>query len=120
MNYIINPAWFYWVNVADMLKLVSIMLFAISVVSLITSAVIALANRDFGEEDNDYKTAKRFFKRCVVLIVVFGLLFAFIPDKQTLIEMQIARYATYENAEITIDAIKGAVDYIVDAMKMVK
>lgn len=120
MNYIINPAWFYWVNVADTLKTVSIVLFIISAVSLIISGVMVLANKDFGEEDNDYKTAKRFFKLCCVVLVAVGLIVVFIPDKKTLVEMQIARYATYENAEITIDAIKGAVDYIVEAMKQLK
>ena len=120
MNYIINPAWFYWANVADTLKVVSIVLFIISAVSLVISGIMALVNKDFGEEDNDYKTAKRFFKLCCVVLVAVGLLVVFIPDKKTLIEMQIARYATYENAEITIDTIKGAVDYIVEAMNQLK
>ena len=37
-----------------------------------------------------------------------------------MIEMQIARYATYENAEWTVDAIKNAVDYVVQAVKSLK
>lgn len=120
MNYIINPAWFYWANVADMLEAVSIVLFIISAVSFVIIGAMVLATKDFGEEDNGYKTAKRLFKLCCVVLVSVGLLAVFIPDKKTLIEMQIARYATYENAEITIDTIKGAVDYIVEAMKQLK
>ena len=39
------------------------------------------------------------------------------PSEKRLIEMQIARFATVENAEWALDAIKSATDYIVSAIK---
>ncbi len=44
----------------------------------------------------------------------------FIPDKQTMIEMLVAKTATVENAEWTVDAVKQAVDYIVSAIQTLK
>jgi len=44
----------------------------------------------------------------------------FIPSRNTMLEMQIARYATYENAEWTVETIKSAVDYIVQAIGSLK
>lgn len=120
MNYIINPMWFYWVNVVDTLNLILIVLFSLSLVSCVVSGVITFTTLEYGADDEDHKTAKRIFKKCFIVTAVVAVAMILIPTKTTLLEMQIARYATYENAEITVDAIKGAVDYIVDAIKSVK
>lgn len=120
MNYIINPMWFYWVNVVDTLVLFLVVLFALILVSCIASGILAFTTLEYGADDEEHKTAKRIFKRCFIAAAVVAVVIILIPTKNTLLEMQIARYATYENAEITIDAIKSAVDYIVDAMKSVK
>ena len=120
MNYIINPMWFYWVNVVDTLVVILIVLFILAVVACVISGVFTLTTLEYGADDEDHKTAKRIFKKCIVVAVIAATAVILIPTKSTLIEMQIARYATHENAEITIDAIKSAVDYIVDAMKSVK
>ena len=49
--------------------------------------------------------------------VKFDIIYVFIPPRETLIEMQIARFTTVENAEWALDAIKSATDYIVSAIK---
>jgi Na+-driven multidrug efflux pump len=112
--------WFYWVNVVDTLVVILIVLLNLAVVACVISGIIAFTTLEYGDDDEDHKAAKRIFKRCFITAVVVAIAVILIPTKNTLIEMQIARYATYENAEITIDAIKSAVDYIVDAMKSVK
>ena len=50
---------------------------------------------------------------CLVLTI-------FVPSKSTMIEMMIAKYATYENADWTVESLKSVVDYIVEAFKAVK
>lgn len=40
--------------------------------------------------------------------------------KDALIEMMIAKQATYENATWTLDALKSAVDYVVQAIQSLK
>lgn len=120
MNYIINPMWFYWVNVVDTLVAALIVLSILTAVFCVISGVFTLTTLEYGADDEDHKAAKRIFKWCIVTAVIAAIAVILIPTKNTLLEMQIARYATYENAEITIDAIKSAVDYIVDAMKSVK
>lgn len=116
MNYIINPMWFYWINVVDMLRfIVSIAIF-ISTATILVAAIIAVVNSDW-KDDGEYKLAVKVFKRTIILLIILCIVFIFLPSKSTLIEMQIARYATQKNAELTIDAIKSAVDYIVQAIK---
>jgi Na+-driven multidrug efflux pump len=111
--------WFYWVNVVDTLVVILIVLFILAVIACVISGIFVFTTLEYGTDDEDHKAAKRLFKRCFIAAVVVAIAVILIPTKNTLIEMQIARYATYENAEITIDTIKSAVDYIVDAMKSV-
>ena len=114
MNYIINPSWFYWLNVADTLKFVMI---ATVICEILLMFPIAIW---FDELTLEEKKRKRLIKAAIVVFLVCALGAIFVPSKQTLIEMQVAKFATYENAEWTVDTIKSAVDYIVEAVNSIK
>lgn len=116
MNYIINPMWFYWINVADELRCIAVIALVLSGLAMLTFAVIALVNSDW-KEDGEFQFAIKMLKKTIVIFVVSCIALVFLPSKDTLIEMQIARYVTKENAELTIDAIKTAVDYIIQAIQ---
>lgn len=126
MNYIINPMWFYWINVAEGLNCIfGVTAILLGVTELVLGSIALISyslGRNFGPEDVDMKRAKAMIKPiiiCGVVLIVSMVGVVFIPSKNTLIEMQVARYATYENAEWTVDAIKSAVDYIVNAIATV-
>ena len=121
MNYIINPSWFYWLNVVEGVQILSIILFIVFLVAL--GIVSGCYFTDYAWEDDDDKDKVRFRKwirLLSVLSVIFGLIMIFIPSKTALIQMQIAKFATYDNAAWTVDKIKDAVDYIIEAMKQIK
>ena len=40
-----------------------------------------------------------------------------IPSKETMIQMQLAKFGTYENAGKAIEAIQDATDYILEHLK---
>ncbi len=110
-EYIINPAWFYWANIANGLKIVALIGAMIGMIACIFCIIAVL------EKDDDYLKPLRIVIACTTVCIIAAV---FIPTKETLIEMQIAKYATWENAEWTIDAIKDAVDYIVDAIGSIR
>lgn len=116
MNYTINPMWFYWINVVDTLRLVVSIAIFISTATALVAAIIAVVNSDW-KDDGEYKLAVKVFKGMIVLLVILCVALVFLPSKNTLIEIQIARYATPENAELMVDTIKSAVDYIMQAIK---
>lgn len=127
MNYIINPSWFYWISVVNGIKTVLIVFSVISALVCLSLAIGYIVHKEagtgFGEGDSDNIMAKKLVKPIRIsfaLTVVMAIIAVFIPSRNTLIEMQIARYATYENAERTVDAIKNAVDYIVNAIQSMK
>ncbi|MBO5967314.1 MAG: hypothetical protein J6S14_02315 [Clostridia bacterium] len=116
MNYIINPSVFYWISVASEVKGVAILMLVLGTAGVFAGSIIYLTNNDL--LDDEERAALRTLFRFAAPIFAFGLLgVIFIPDKQTLIEMLIAKTATVDNAEWTLDALKQAVDYIVAAMK---
>jgi len=120
MTYIIDPMWFYWLNVVDSAKTIVYVVFVVSIIAVIVGTVVVLSNREYGADDEEYIVGKKILKISIPLVVVFALAVVFIPSKKTMIEIQVAKYATYENAEWTVEAIKSAVDYIVEAIKQLK
>lgn len=127
MTYIINPMWFYWISVADKICRatcsLAILLAIFSATAYIVTAAFkfnVLDDDGFDRECSDYIAGTKAQRVATVLAVLAVILFAiytFIPSRETLIEMQIARFTTAENAEWTVNAIKSATDYIVSAIK---
>ena len=120
MNYIINPIWFYWLNIADGLHIISIITLIIGAVGSFIAAIFYFECLSYGDEDSDFIKAKKILKLFIISAIIGAIGVIFIPDKNVLIEMQIAKFATYENAEWTLETIKSAVDYIVEAAKAIK
>lgn len=127
MTYIINPIWFYWLSVVDracqLVCTAAILLFVFSVGFLIVVAFcrhIVFDCDECSKGCSEYKAGGKVQRVAIVLFVVAVILFiiyVFIPPRETLIEMQIARFTTVENAKWALDAVKSATDYIVSAIK---
>ena len=128
MNYIINPSWFYWLGVVNSMRSFMIAAFVIAIivigVALIIIPIEVKMIQDFPTMCADERKVVMFFtkalKIAIGVCIVAGLFLVFIPSKDTLIEMMIAKQATYENATWTVDALKSAVDYVVQAIQRLK
>lgn len=128
MNYIINPSWFYWLGVVNSMRGFMIAAFVIAIIIIGVALIVIPWNtyiiREFPNvSDGERKTLRFFTKALKIAIgvcVVAALFLVFVPSKDTLIEMMIAKQATYENATWTVDALKNAVDYVVQAIQSLK
>lgn len=120
MGYIIDPMWFYWLSVVDHVGTVLVIALVVFLFGTIAAGAGVGCNLEYGPEDSDYRNCMKLLKICFPITVAISLALIFLPSKNTLIEMQVARYATYENAEWTVDTIKSAVDYIVTAISSMK
>lgn len=135
MNYIINPNWFYWLqllsNIRGIVIAISALIsigFIIAIISAIVNYVLGYAYRNQIDEDGEaydsdwcnYLLAKKFVKILFPITIVFLIIYILIPSKETLISIMISKYATHENLSMTVDGIKSAVDYIVNAIKEIK
>ena len=128
MNYIINPSWFYWLGVVESMRYFMIAAFIISIAAIIVAIVIVPVDmrmiREFPDMSDDERKSVQFFtkvlKAAIWALVISGLILLFVPSKETLIEMMIAKQATYENATWTLDTLKSAVDYVIQAIHSLK
>ena len=105
---IINPMWFYWMNVFDKLQFVS---FVISMLTGITGVIALGCYCD--DHDND---ALRDSKRLLLVALCFGLVALFTPSEKTMTKMLIASQVN----ETNVERAKEVVDYIVDKVKEVR
>ena len=128
MNYIINPSWFYWLGVVNSMRGFMLAAFIVAIivigVALIGIPVNVKLIQDYPSVSDDERKTVRFFTKALKVAIgvcVASVLFlVFVPSKETLIEMMIAKQATYENATWTVDALKSAVDYVVQAIQSLK
>ena len=121
MTYIIHPSWFYFLHLVSGIRdliLVALILLGFTTIGLFTAFLVNL--QDSGMDDKYTQKYFKAFKKFLVPLVFVAIVSIVIPSKETLIEMQVARYATVENAEWTLETIKSAVDYVVEAIKSLK
>ncbi len=122
-DYIISPMWFYFLDVLGELEItlwIIALIFGITLLVLICFQLVEISD---AWKESDVKAAKARIKKLVKLssIPVICLVVAIlIPSKDTMYEMMIAKYITHENLSISVEAVKSAVDYIVEAFKAVK
>lgn len=113
MQPIISPSIFYWFEIISNLKIFLSILFGISCVGLvfcIVSFIAMLVEEEL--ETHTGKIIKKLCKFCTIITSIFGLLFIFIPSKETLMTMIVAKYVTPDN----ITAIGGTIEESVSSI----
>lgn len=120
-NCIIDPAIFYWINTLDFLQTV------MGVISFFLGAgfVICLVGLIYNtSEAEEYTKNERYVKVFKKWMIVSGIICVicmaaaiFIPDKKTGTEMLVARMATLDNVNWSVQQVKEIVDYITKAIK---
>lgn len=120
-QFIIDPQVFYWINVFGILQTVLGVIGGLLMIAFIGFACGFIYNKIEGEY---YDNNRRYVKPCKKWMIVFGILgvlfctaAVFIPGKSTGIEMLVARTATFDNVNWSVQQVKEIVDYIVNAMK---
>ena len=120
MNYIIDPSWFYWVQVLECFRIILLAFGSVAAAAAIFGAGFVIFNFEYGPSDGDYIMGKKMLKIFAPAAIVMLVAVILVPSKETMIEMQIANLATNENVNVTVKAIKNAVDYIINAAKSLK
>lgn len=122
MTPIINPMYFYWINVLGSLRAMIVWLLVITSIYLIVVLFnYGVRKIDFNvcdccEEEEKLDVAKTLWgkslKPSIAIFTISSMLLIFIPSEQTIYRMMIAKYATGDNIEEVTEAIKDGVDYI--------
>ena len=113
MQPIISPSIFYWFEIISNLKIFLSILFGLSCVGLvfcIVSFIAMLVEEEL--ETHTGKIIKKLCKFCTLITSLFGLLSIFIPSKETLMTMIVAKYVTPDN----ITAVGGTIEESVSSI----
>lgn len=128
MQYYINPIWFYWLHVVNSIRNILALGSVISAIMLLICEVAIIMCLDCIKNfphvsDDELKALPKWRKLVFPSAITLGvcmLLLVFIPSKETMIEMMIARQVAPQNVEAGVEAIKGAVDYVIQAIQNAK
>ena len=101
---IINPIWFYLINLSNTLHILFIVLAYTSIACV--SIILGVEMKRY------YGLSKKLIIVCIVMIILSVLL----PDKETGYQMLVASQVTTDSVNNAIETIKNCVDYIVEAM----
>lgn len=123
-NYIIDPRIFYWINVLGIMQTVAAIVGAMCLGAFIGFAIGWIYNTgevESGRKCNVYymKTCKRWAIATGIIGLILLTVSIFIPGRTTSIEMLIAKTATFDNVNWTVQQVKEVVDYIVKALQSV-
>lgn len=123
MTYIVNPIHIYLLEVADALKTTFMTFGGILLAATVALIIIRFADTGFGDydsDDNEIIAINKALKKTApagIILLSIGLL---IPNRETVIGMMVANVATVENGKLTVEALKSAVDYVVQAISSLK
>ena len=113
MEPIINPLWFYLIDVVDKINLICIIMLVIAliVLSAISICVVSDMVGDIIEEDEKQAYFK-YIKISLKVIIPCIIITSFTPSSDTIYKMIIADNITPHNIEVVGDTIEGGIDYI--------
>lgn len=115
MEYYISPSWIYWINVVGSLRVLFISLMVICGGCAIIAFPLIVAEELIEEST---------FKKLEIIVCIIFMLslfcIVFVPSKEVLIEMEVAKLATKQNVELTVESLKSIVDYIINAVSKLK
>ena len=113
---IVDPMWFYWISVIDNVKCVfSAIAFIISAMLIATIIIMVADCDDFDEFMQMFKKFK--WPKIATFAVCLILMICFTPSSETLIKMEIAKHATYENTTIAIEKIEEVAKDIIHELQ---
>jgi len=124
-NYIIDPQVFYWMNIFGIMQTVFAIFGVVFMAAFICLTIGYVYNSC--EAKRGYESNLLYQKECKKWAIITGIIglplitvAIFIPGKTTSIEMLVAKTATFDNVNWTVQQVKEVVDYIVYALKSVQ
>lgn len=123
-NFIIDPKIFYWINVLGIMQTVTAVVGSVCLLAFIGFAIGWIYNAgevESGFESNVYymKTCKRWTIATGIIGLILLTASIFIPGRTTSIEMLVAKTATFDNVNWTVQQVKEMIDYIMQGIKSV-
>ena len=119
---LINPMWLYWLEVLENIVFIVGLVMIISFLIIVFLIVVIVATYDNYRNEDEEKNYKIMIKDTKLAVCIWtSILFisAFVPSKDTLIAMFIAKNITVEKVVQGKEVVKDSIDYIFEKIKEV-
>lgn len=107
---IINPIWFYLISVSSNLQIACAVIAVFAFIIVFIDVLMHPILEDMGAD------LKGWGPKLMITGIVCTFISVLTPSKETCYQMMIASLVTKENIEMTAEAGKEAVDYIIDSI----
>ena len=112
MNPIINPLFFYFISVTDVLRfLLLICGFGVVAFCVFVDFICCV--------DYDAEDILKFLKKPIIIGLIVGTIGIFVPSENTCYKMLTASLITPDNIEVVKDGTQELVDYIIDVANQI-
>lgn len=110
MNPIISPWLIYFISIlSDLQELV----YSLTIVFLITLAIIFFLWTYYRDNGAEFEFVKKGKHKIIIFFEIISILgIIFIPSKETIYAMVVAKYVTSDNIEMVGGSVKDSIDYI--------
>lgn len=109
---IINPIYFYLMEVGDGLKTIFAIVSTFSFLGTIIAFIIWWLSTE--DRSIDRVVALKVLKRLILCSVILSAFATLIPSSNTVIKMVVAQHITAENYEFAKDEMVELIDYIIE------
>ena len=110
MNPIISPWLIYFINILGDLQSLAILLAGVFLIALM---IIFLLWTYYGDIGVEFEYVKKGKHKIIIFFEVISILgIIFIPSKETIYAMVVAKYVTPNNIEMVGGSVKNSIDYI--------
>lgn len=107
---IINPIWFYLIGVSSNLQIACAVIAIFALIIVFIGAPIYQILEDTGTDFKGWRS------KLLIIGIICTFISILMPSKETCYQMMVASFITKENIEITAEAGKEAIDYIVNSI----
>ena len=115
MTPVIDPRWFYLMDVNEKFRQFVFVLMVTTIVWSFVRCIYDSKDDDISSVSDDFKNLK--VSKWQIIVMIFCLVFLiFGPTSETIVKMLIADNITYESLDAGEEVVKGTVDYIIDRL----
>lgn len=112
MHYIVNPWFFYLMDVCEFLDNITKVSFIISIIGAVCLLIGYVSVQIDDNDDEIGNKLKKWSKFCFIVGIISCLLAVFIPSKDTCEKMIISSLITEENIDAGKEEAKELIDYV--------
>ena len=115
MHYLINPIWFYLIEVCDTIKTFIFVMIVICGLAMVVMFASSVIDEYFGYVKEN-SICRKTFKPFMIIVCILSIVFCILPSEETCVKMMVSSQVTSENIEKVEKTIQDSVDYIFDKL----